>query len=149
MTITKSDWAEVVRKSQELNFEVCDSENYRGALERVIDKHTREPAQLLIIDEVADGRTGMCNTPIAMAMKDGQTNAWRILLKRRIDSDRIERVVGLLEVRGFLKARILLDTPERFLEHVVLHELAHLNNDWGQDRDADCDEWAFDKLGLT
>ena len=150
MSVTKDEWAKVVRMGEELNLEVRDSGDHRRTLERVIREHGWEHAELLIVDDVAEWQasrgTRMPSNPIAMAVKDGQTGAWGILLRRRIDSRRVESVLGMMEVRGFLKARILLDTTERFLEHTVLHELAHLNNGWGHDRDADCDEWAFEKM---
>ena len=150
MSVTKDEWAKVVQMSEESNLEVRDSEDHRCTLERVIREHGMERAELLIVDDVAEWQanrgTPISSNPIAMAVKDGQTGAWGILLRRRIDSGRVESVLGMMEVRGFLKARLLLDTPESFLEHTVLHELAHLNNGWRHDQDADCDEWAFEKM---
>lgn len=150
MSITKDEWAKLVQMSEESSLEIRDSEDHRSTLEGVIREHGRERAELLIVDDVAKWQASreapISSNPIATAVKDGQTGAWGILLRRRIDSGRVESVLGIMEIRGFLKARLLLDTPERFLEHAVLHELAHLNNGWGQDRDADCDEWAFEKM---
>jgi hypothetical protein len=50
-------------------------------------------------------------------------------------------------VGGFEALAERLVTPELFLEHLALHELAHLVNDWGQEAEEDCDDWAFRKMG--
>jgi hypothetical protein len=154
MSITKREWAEVVRKSQEPNLEVRDSEDHRRTLETVIRQHGRERAELVIVDDIAEWCVThsvpmLGNPPPAMAVVEQPSGRWMILLRRRIDSDGVQDVLfSTLTSRGFLKAGIWLDTTERFLEHLVLHELAHLNNNWGQDRDPDCDAWAFEKMGL-
>ncbi|MBI2350870.1 MAG: hypothetical protein HYV00_05240, partial [Deltaproteobacteria bacterium] len=128
MSVTKDEWAKVVQISEESNLEVRDSEDHRRTLERVIQEHGMERAELLIVDDIAEWQanrgTPISSNPIAMAVKDGQTGAWGILLRRHIDSGRVESVLGMMEVRGFLKARLLLDISESFLEHTVLHELA-------------------------
>lgn len=154
MSVTKGEWAEVVRRSQKSNLEVRDSEDYRRTLEAVISQHGRERAELRIVPDVAEWcvthSVPMVGNPPAMALVELPSRRWMILLRRRIDSDGVKDVLfSTLTSRGFLNAGILLDTADRFLEHLVLHELAHLNNDWRQDRDLDCDAWAFEKMGLT
>jgi hypothetical protein len=58
-----------------------------------------------------------------------------------------ESILSRIEFGGFWKTLQVLSTTEKFLEHLVLHELAHLQNDWGQERENDCDAWAFEKMG--
>ncbi|OGW32665.1 MAG: hypothetical protein A2X59_04090 [Nitrospirae bacterium GWC2_42_7] len=33
-----------------------------------------------------------------------------------------------------------------FLIHLLLHELAHLLNNWPQEHECDCDKWAFEEM---
>jgi hypothetical protein len=62
--------------------------------------------------------------------------------------DWVASIIDRIEYGGFIRAREVLDSPETFLCHLVLHELAHLENNWGQDQEGQCDAWAFEKLGL-
>lgn len=44
-------------------------------------------------------------------------------------------------------ARYLLSSGSiNFLNHLVLHEIAHIKNRWGQNKETDCDIWAFERL---
>lgn len=82
-----------------------------------------------------------------MAIVDGESGDWGILLRQRINADWVQSILSRIEFGGFWKTRRVLTTPEQFLEHLVLHELAHLENNWGQERESDCDAWAFEKMG--
>ena len=42
-----------------------------------------------------------------------------------------------------------LNTPERFLQHTVLHELAHLVQACGNDQEELCNAWAFERFAET
>lgn len=33
-----------------------------------------------------------------------------------------------------------------FLEHLVLHEIAHIKHQWSRDRERECDLWAWERL---
>jgi hypothetical protein len=85
-----------------------------------------------------------------MAITDGATGAWGILLRRAVDPSSVGSILDRMEFGGgFKRCREILDTPERFLKHLVLHELAHLANNWGQEHENDCDRWAFERLSAT
>jgi hypothetical protein len=130
--------------------QIEDAESHRPALESELRKHARHPVDLLIVDDIADwaaSRNGNSKgNPPAMAVTDGVTGAWAILLRRSIDSGWVASIIDRIEIGGFEQTRSVLASPETFLRHTVLHELAHLENRWGQDREEDCDRWAFARL---
>jgi hypothetical protein len=130
--------------------EIADAELYRGLLEQELAENGTRPIDLMIVDDIAqwaEARTGNCHgNPPAMAVVDEASGCWGVLLRRSIDSAWVASIISRVECGGFLQARAVLSSPEVFLRHTVLHELAHLENGWGQDREDDCDEWAFDRL---
>ena len=130
--------------------QIKDSENHRAVLESELRKHASRTVDLLIVDDIgnwAASRNGNTKVnPPAMAVTDGVTGAWAILLRRSIDSGWVASIIDRIEFGGFEQARSVLASPEALLRHTVLHELAHLENRWGQDREEDCDEWAFARL---
>ena len=133
--------------------EIADSEVFRLVLEAEIRRYASRPVDLLIVDDIAQWaatRKGNAKgNPVAMAITDGETSAWGILLCRQIDAAWVSSVISRREFGGFLRTRDVLHTPEIFLRHVVILELAHLENNWGQEHEEDCDAWAFDKLGIN
>lgn len=122
-------------------------------LESELRSHASQSVELLIVEDIADwaaSRNGNAKgNPPAMAVTDGATEAWAILLRRSIDSAWIASILSRIEFGGFHQARSILALPETFLRHTVLHELAHLENGWGQDREEACDEWAFARLNAN
>lgn len=70
-----------------------------------------------------------------------------ILLQRHINSSdvsshQVALAIRIKDDRSF----DLLTTPLRFAIHLVLHEIAHIKNNWPQDREIDCDRWAFEHI---
>jgi hypothetical protein len=130
---------------------IADTEQYREALETVLKAHASEPVDLMIVDDVAEwakGRIGNAKgNPIAMSVVATSSGAWGIVMRREMSAERIRGVLDRMVFGGYLNAAELLNEPLKFLEHLVLHELAHLRNKWGQDREDDCDEWAFERAG--
>jgi hypothetical protein len=131
---------------------IPDSSLFAADLAQVLAEHSDEPIEILFVDDVlawCSERKGECNgNPTAMAIRDSVTGQAGILIRRDIDADRIDGIHGRLLFGGFESRAARLDTPESFLRHLVLHELAHLANDWAQDAEEDCDEWAFRRMGL-
>jgi hypothetical protein len=130
---------------------IVDTEDHRDKLEAVIRAHSPRPADLLIVPRVAEWcaeRNGECSgDPIAMAITDGASGHWGILLRRHLTESAIDNVFSRMEIGGhFWNCREQLRDPTQFLKHTVLHELAHLANDWSQDRENECDQWAFERL---
>jgi hypothetical protein len=130
--------------------EIADAEGFRPMLEAELRRHARQPVELLIVDDVAawgSSRQGKARgNPPAMAITDGASGAWGILLRRRIDAQWVASIISRIEFGGSLEVRETLSTAELFARHLVLHELAHLENSWAQDRENDCDLWAFERL---
>jgi hypothetical protein len=124
---------------------------YADLLQRVVRQHSAEAVELVFVDDVADWcaeRQGQCRgNPVAMAIRDTKTGVAGILIRRDIDADAILGVQGRLTLGGFDSLAQRLDRPELFLKHLTLHELAHLTNNWSQEREDDCDEWAFRSMG--
>src|SRR5690349_19394959 len=129
-----------------------DAEAHRPILEALLEREAPRPVDLLICSSVAEwskahGGDGRVD-PVAMAVTDGNTGHWGIVLRRVIDDASIKSIFDRMEhCGGFTQCRTVLNTPENFLKHTVLHELAHLANNWGQEHENDCDHWAFERLG--
>lgn len=132
-----------------MSIAIANTEQYREALEAVLKTHASAPVDLMIVDDVSEwakSRIGNARgNPIAMSVIDTPSGAWGIVMRREMSADRIRGVLDRMVFGGYLDAAEVLNDPLRFLEHLVLHELAHLHNGWGQDREDDCDEWAFER----
>jgi len=130
---------------------IADAEQYREALEAVLKSHASAPVDLMIVEDVAEwakGRIGNATgNPIAMSVVATPSGAWGIVMRREMSAEQIRGVLDRMVFGGYLNAAELLNEPRKFLEHLVLHELAHLQNQWGQEREDDCDEWAFERAG--
>lgn len=87
------------------------------------------------------------DNPIGKALWNIPTEPNRVLLRRRITSDQVDEHLLVLHIKGFVDAYDRIRDSETFLKHLVLHEVAHIKHDWGQDRENDCDRWAFEELG--
>jgi hypothetical protein len=85
--------------------------------------------------------------PIAMALRCGETRRAGVLIQSSIRDDRMQSAIDrmLFGDHGDLPDQ-LRGNAALFLSHLVLHELAHLTNNWGQEREDDCDRWAFERL---
>jgi len=68
-----------------------------------------------------------------------------VVLADLITADMQESVLAALEIRNFGEESQRLRIPHAFLEHLVLHEIAHLLLPPGA-TESECDRWAFDRL---
>ena len=131
---------------------ISDSCAYASELRQSLRRHADKPVTLTFVSDVHDWceeNDVPCSTnPCAMALIARPSNQAMILVRQCIDDSRVEGVRGRLIAGGFDAGARYLDSPERFLEHLVLHELAHLANDWPQADEDRCDEWAFRAMGL-
>lgn len=131
--------------------EVPDVEQYRPLLEATLAQHAQQPVALIVVPDIAEWSEAHCpnakGNPSAMAVTDLRTNAWCILVRRQIAAGQVKSVVDRIGWGRIGSVEHSLASPERFLQHLVLHELAHLANGWDQSREDDCDDWAFERLG--
>jgi len=126
--------------------DVIDVESHRRYLEELISDHV--DAKLTIVSSRAenDGRLGRCKWGRA-----GQQD--EILLPSQITENEAENCLIALAMRGDQNNQPNLnedadriDSGIEFLTHLVLHEIAHVRNRWGQDKETDCDIWAHFEL---
>jgi hypothetical protein len=132
---------------------IRNMEELRPELELLVNQYASEPVELRIVPDIAEwasGRSGnLFRNPVALAVRDSETNGAAILLRREITEDRAESIVLRILLGGHLSVRKRIDSPTALARHLVLHELAHLVNDWGQEYEDKCDAWAFDRLQQT
>jgi hypothetical protein len=130
--------------------DVADSESHRAMLKAEIHRYASRAVDLVIVEDIANWaaeRKGNAKgNPPAMAVVDRETEGWGILLRRSINQAWVKSVLDGMFVRGIYDVQDRLISTELFLKHTVLHELAHLENDWGQERETDCAPWAFERL---
>lgn len=67
-----------------------------------------------------------------------------IVMLPRISDDIQRSIIGALLFRGLGDDADRLKDPATFLEHLVLHEIAHLVLE--APSESECDEWAFERL---
>ena len=133
--------------------DIASVEYHRPLLEAVLQTHAPQPVDLLLVPDIASWAVGGCGNakgnPVAMAVVDQQTKGWGILVRQTIDAERVRSVTDRICFARTSDARTLISTPETFLKHLVLHELAHLVNHWDQSKEDECDDWAFEKLAAV
>jgi hypothetical protein len=131
--------------------QATDVRSHKERLEALLATHSTEPIDLMLVESVAAwcAARGERNPvdPIAMAVRCGETRRAGILVQTPLRSDRIQSAIDrmIFGDHGDLPQKLENDQA-LFLSHLVLHELAHLANGWGQEREDDCDRWAFQRL---
>ena len=129
---------------------IRDMEELRPELESLLAAYASEPIELLIVPDIAEwaaGRSGdLRANPVGLAVRDGDTGGAAVLLRRQITEERAGSVVQRILLGGHASVTERLCSPAALARHLALHELAHLENGWGQDREDECDAWAFERL---
>jgi len=105
--------------------------------------------ELIVVDSVQQwaNSVGIAETDpfrAAMAANRRSDRAPTIVLLRCLTADIQGSVIGALLLRGFAAEVDRLRGPAAFLEHLVLHEIAHLV--LSDPSESDCDRWAFERL---
>jgi len=105
--------------------------------------------QLLLVDSVMKWSIGVGipeDDPFraARAVVRQPGDVPTIVMLKKISEDIQGSITGLLLARGFGDEADRLQDSAVFLEHLVLHEIAHLVLD--NPSESDCDEWAFERL---
>ncbi len=118
-------------------------------IEEIVREFAPPQCQVLLVDSVqAWAKAADINEAdpfrAAMAVTRRHDGAPSIVMLKEISPDIQQSVIGALEFRGFGDETPQLDDPLVFLEHLTLHEIAHLVLD--TDSEPACDRWAFDRL---
>lgn len=127
-----------------------DVQLYRPQIEELVRRFGPPGCNVLIVDSVykwAESVGVEEDDPFraAMAVAERSSGAPAIVLLRCITDDIRGSVIGGLLFREFVEEVDRLNDAAAFLEHLVLHELAHLVIGEGAS-EADCDRWAFERL---
>lgn len=76
-----------------------------------------------------------------------------IQFPRRISGAEVADSLLALALRGIVTKNPTLvqhadeiTTSSEYLEHLVLHEVAHIKNNWTNDRETECDLWVYEQL---
>ncbi len=129
---------------------IANLETMRPDLEALLAEHASEPVTLLIVPSIAewakDRVPGFTHDPPGLALRAHGTSDAAIVVKQTITEEQADSIVGRVLLGGHPQAFHRLGTPVQFARHLILHELAHLENNWGQDRENECDTWAFSRL---
>lgn len=126
-------------------------DDYREALELEIRRHAMQEISLEIVPDIAEwakaNHVVVKGNPIGTSIPVRGHLPRSVMVRAKLNEDDLAGVLGRLDVRGFWdETSEMRKSPLMFLRHLVLHELAHLENDWDQSREDDCDEWAFERL---
>ncbi|HMK56481.1 MAG TPA: hypothetical protein VK448_07590 [Dissulfurispiraceae bacterium] len=89
------------------------------------------------IEENNSWRVGKC-------LRNRTNGKYRILLAAEITPEIKNSVLAAMEYRGFGNEVSSLEASEKFLEHLLLHEIAHAKHETWEEKD--CDKWAFNEL---
>lgn len=125
--------------------------DHRANVERECERYATRPVELLPVADVAawavEHSVRIAGNPIACALSQHDGDRWLILIREEISEDRFNQVLGRLDIRGYwAETANFRNDRSAFLRHLVLHELAHLENNWDQSHEDECDEWAFQRL---
>lgn len=129
--------------------EIADARLYAEGMRRQIERFATLAIQLEIVDDVqqwcVQHQTTDCKgNPAFRAVKcGGGTLEGIILVQRRIEAPQLASITSRINIPT---AAALLATPQEWMNFQVLHELAHLENQWAQEREDDCDEWAMERF---
>lgn len=131
-------------------YSITNTKSYYLAICAKIKENCEYPVEIIFVPDIAEWASSRCENlngnPVAMAARDKATNGLCILIRQTIDELQVDSILSRMEFGGFDHARTILSSPEQFMLHLALHELAHLTNNWGQAQEDDCDKWAFERL---
>lgn len=129
-----------------------DLQRHRGLVDRIVAAYL--DAEVVIVGSIAEWlvANGASAQEAARDRNRLGKSLWnspsapnRILLRTPLTRNAMSEYRLHLELRGFRRAHHL-QTGVECMKHLVLHEVAHIKHNWGQDREKDCDRWAFNQL---
>lgn len=125
--------------------------DHRQVLESELRHHATHQVSLEIVPHVADwakaNHVFVTGNPIGTSIPVRDQLPRAVVVRAKMNEEDVSGVLGRLDFRGYWgETREMKENPVMFLRHLVLHELAHLENNWDQSREDDCDECAFERL---
>lgn len=119
---------------------------HRALIEELVARYVAAEVRFVASKEEIGGKLGRSywNSP---------TDPPVILLPECITAAEIEESLILLALRGKLTCNEQLiehadeiGTSFEYLKHLVLHEVAHIMNNWTQEQETDCDLWVWKQM---
>lgn len=128
-------------------------EQHREQLELELTRHASRPVGLLTVPDIATWATEngvrISGNPVATSLAERNGSGWLILMRSELTETALGGVLGRLDAQGYwTETSGFRNEPLKFLRHLVLHELAHLENNWDQSHEDECDEWAFARISV-
>jgi hypothetical protein len=126
---------------------------YCSDLDALVAKHATQRTKIVLVDDIerwaVSNHLRVVGNPVGTCFETQGQEPRRIVIREAVSEERVNRILGRLDFRGYWdETRALRANPAEFLRHLVLHELAHLENNWGQELEDDCDVWAFARLAV-
>lgn len=126
-------------------------QEFESEIANTVGQFSSQPIEFVFTGDVARWATSkalaVVGNPIATSFPALGQAPCRIVMQDPISYDELQGAIGRLEIRGewALGSRFRRE-PKAFVLHLALHELAHIENNWAQDREDDCDAWALARL---
>lgn len=115
-------------------------------INELIFRHIHAKLEIVAAREDIDNRLGRAIWPT-------DETPSIIQLPARITGDEVRDSVLVLALKGRNEGAPELESfayrikdSLKYLEHLVLHEIAHLKNNWLQDKELECDIWATQQM---
>ena len=120
--------------------------DHRSLIEALVSQHIDARIEFVKSKEELGGKLGR-------SLWGSPTQIPLIQFPEQITGQEIDDSLIALAVRGQVTENPTLvrhadeiQSPIEYLTHLVLHEVAHIKNDWHQDRETDCDLWVYEQM---
>lgn len=134
------------------HYDDLDLRQHRGLIERIVGRYIDAEVVLvssieewLVANGASAGEAAHDRNRLGKSLWNSTSAPNRILLRTPLTRNAIFEYGLCLELRRFRRAH-LVESALECLKHLVLHDVAHIKHNWKQDREKDCDRWAFDQL---
>ncbi|MFM2276243.1 MAG: hypothetical protein RL211_2115 [Pseudomonadota bacterium] len=131
-----------------------ETASHVSELAALADSVSGEPVEFLLVPDCgvwaeSCGMKIQNRSPRGLAVRRRTDSRAIVVLRENYEEGHIADQASALLVAGWADQSAEVRQPASFLRFLVLHELAHLVNHWGQEHEQDCNEWAFQKLGWS
>ncbi|WP_027362334.1 hypothetical protein [Desulfospira joergensenii] len=121
---------------------------HKDFIEKIIARYVN--AELILVESRSD-----IGNRIGLSKWGSPGRRDRILFPKTISiTEQLSVILAMMKRESSMVHPGLADHANRlfasnsmlFLEHLVLHEIAHIKNKWGQKKETACDLWAFEQI---